>query len=133
MKSYFIITAINAGLPNRNRVGKTSGYLFDGDGNMIGDIIVSGRNSPYYRDTTLIRGDDKLYSIQSHVEAQVAGIMRDNNISNATLVINNHPCPGIVGCNNLLSSMLPQRANLRVIVPDGFDPRGAFDEGFTGQ
>jgi hypothetical protein len=127
-----VVKAINAGLPNRNGVGKTSGYLFDSNGNMIGDIIVSGHNK-YSRDSTLVRGHQGKFTIQDHVEAQAAGIMRDNNISDATLVINNHPCSnGINTCQNLLPNMVPEGSNLRVIVPDGYDSRGAYEQVFTG-
>jgi RHS repeat-associated protein len=120
-------------LPNRNGTGKTSGYLLDTNGNIIGDMIVSGTHHPYYNDKTLVREDTKLYNIQSHVEAQAAGIMRDNNIEEAVLVLNNHPCEGQSSCSSLLELMVPIGARLRVIVPQNFDDRGVFDTIFMGR
>lgn len=121
-----------ADLPYRNGRGKTSGYLVDAQGNRISQIYESG-NNPYSNDTGLVRGDDRIYTIQDHVEAQIAGWMRDNNVFEATLVLNNHPCSnGVNNCQNLLPRMLPPSAKLRVIVPDGFDARGPFDQVFIG-
>ncbi|KAB8140646.1 hypothetical protein F8S13_23125 [Chloroflexia bacterium SDU3-3] len=119
-------------LPNRQGAGKTSGYLVDEYGNRISEIFESGRNK-YSKDKSLVRGNDAIYVIQDHVEAQVAGWMRDNNVLDAILVINNHPCSnGINNCNNLLPRMLPLGSKLRVIVPDGFDIRGLFDNIYHG-
>lgn len=127
-----ISQAVSAGLPNRNGVGKTTGILFDANGNRVGEIIISGRN-PYSFDNSLVRGTDGSLIIQDHVEAQAAGMMRDLNISDATLVLNNHPCSnGNYTCQSLLPNMVPIGSDLRVIVPDGFDARGVYDQVFTG-
>ena len=69
----------------------------------------------------------------SPVESKVARYMLENNLSNATLVLNNHPCSGPLSCSQWLEKVLPQGSSLRVIVPDGFDMRGSFDQIFTGK
>jgi hypothetical protein len=125
-----------ADLPyRRGGVGPTSGYLVDAQGNRISNVYQSG-NNPYSKDATLIRGESRLLSILDHVEAQIAGWMRDNGLDEAILVLNNHPCADARGQNNtcqrLLPYMLPPGARLRIIVPEGFDARGAYDEVFEG-
>lgn len=128
-----LVKAVSKRLPNRNSQGKTAGYLVNSNGNIIGDMIISGRNQ-YSFDDTLIRGYKGSYTIQDHVEAQAAGIMRDNNIDDAILVLNNHPCADkMFTCENMLKHMLPVRSRLRVIVPDGFDVRGRYDRTFVGE
>ena|GEM_PF-4618938 len=135
-----VIKALDAGLPNRNGAGPTSGYLFDSDGNMIGDMIVSGNTvslPPAQR--SMIRDPDRILPSKGrleflhHVESKVARHMQENSISNATLVLNNHPCSGPISCSRWLEHLLPEGSTLRVIVPDGFDARGPFDDIFKGK
>ncbi len=126
------IRLVSSKLPKRFGSGKTSGFLLDSRGNVIGDMITSGRNR-FSFDHTLVRGENRAFQIQDHVEAQVAGIMRENNITDAILVLNNHPCSGKpYTCNALLERMLLPGANLRVIVPEGFDARGVFEQIYRG-
>ena len=68
-----------------------------------------------------------------HVEFKAARYMQENNITNATLVLNNYPCTGTMSCTTWLDSTLPIGSNLNVVVPDGFDARGAYTNQFTGQ
>jgi hypothetical protein len=128
----YVSKALSEGLPQRiSEADKTTGYLFDENGNLI-QKLTSGRN-PYSFDTTLVRGYNRAFLIQDHVEAQAAGVMRDLNIPDGTLVLNNIPCSGgAYTCENLLESMLSEGSSLRVIVPDGFDPVGAYDLIFNG-
>ncbi|OLT38661.1 hypothetical protein BJF85_08090 [Saccharomonospora sp. CUA-673] len=55
------------------------------------------------------------------VEMKLAQYMADNNITEATVVINNRPCQGALSCDNLLSVLLPTGSSLTVYgtEPDG--------------
>lgn len=116
-------------LPNRQGVGKTTGVLTDSDGNVIGDNLIQSGRTKYSFDSSLVRGDNKPYYFQDHVEAQVSGMMRDLEISDATLWLNNHPCRD---CNNFLPKMLPENTTLRIVVSEGLDIRGVFDQTYIG-
>ena len=136
----FIEKALDAGLPQRNGKGSTSGYLFNSSNNMVlDDLIVSGNTvslppalQNMVRDPGGRLPQQGMPEFLHHVESKVARYMQDNNLSNATLVLNNHPCTGPLSCSQWLESILPQGATLRIIVPDGFDTRGPFDQVFKG-
>ena len=66
-------------------------------------------------DTPGMRSD---MAVRTHVEAQAAALMRDGGIQNATLYVNNTPCPGIMGCDQMLPHMLPEDAELTVYFKD---------------
>ncbi|ASR36616.1 hypothetical protein BAY61_18230 [Prauserella marina] len=57
------------------------------------------------------------------VELKVAAQMRDEGIMHASLVINNRPCRGPLGCDSLLPMVLPRGAVLTVYGEDGFERR----------
>ncbi len=138
-----VAEALTAGLPYRkDGKGPTSGYLFDKDGNRIGDLIVSGRTKSLpYIERDMIRDSERqldefphYMSMQDHVEMKVARYMHEHNMTEATLVINNHPCKGgKLTCDIWLKYAIPLNARLRVIVPDGYDVDGVFDEPFKGE
>lgn len=60
------------------------------------------------------------WSAETHVEAHAASYMRRSHISEAILVINNRPCPGMMGCDSLLPRLLPANATLTVYGTEGF-------------
>ncbi len=64
-------------------------------------------------------------NIKSHVEAQVAVVMRREQLTAAILYINKVPCPTkdtrSLGCQDALPHMLPESAQLRVVGPGGYD------------
>jgi hypothetical protein len=47
--------------------------------------------------------------------------MRRRRITRASLVINNEPCPGPLGCDVLLPRLLPPGAELTVYGPNNFE------------
>ncbi|RKZ78238.1 MAG: hypothetical protein DRR16_28050, partial [Candidatus Parabeggiatoa sp. nov. 3] len=135
-----LVHNVKVQLPIRSGIhDPTEGVLYDENDNEVGRFK-SGKN-PYSNDKTLVRGDDKIYMIQDHVEAQVAGKMVACQMSSGTLVINNRPCPGKAGCDNSVERMIPIGSKLRVIVPKSLDrytkypelERTGFDHTYEGK
>ena len=92
--------------------GSTSG-IFSGGGLTI--ELKSGYDGPSANMPPGSPGFD--YRTMAHVEAQAAALMQQQDISEATLSINN---PEICErCTRLLQRMLPPDATLNVILPDG--------------
>ena len=60
------------------------------------------------------------------VEVKLAVHMRNEGITNATVVVNNEVCKGPFGCDTLLPKILPEGSRLTVYgtTPDG-QPTGA--------
>lgn len=56
----------------------------------------------------------------SDVEMKLAAYMRNHGISSATVVINNTPCPGPYGCDELVPVLLQEGYTLTVHGPNGF-------------
>jgi nucleic acid/nucleotide deaminase of polymorphic system toxin len=56
----------------------------------------------------------------SDVEMKLAAYMRNHGISSATVVINNTPCPGPYGCDELVPVLLPEGYTLTAHGPNGF-------------
>ncbi|NJO84018.1 MAG: hypothetical protein HC828_15350 [Blastochloris sp.] len=78
--------------------------------------LVSGSGGPANNmplDTPGMRDD---MVVRTHVEAHAAAIMRQRGLKEATLYINNTPCLGRLGCDNMLPHMLPEGATLHVRV-----------------
>ncbi|GAA4023196.1 SCP1.201-like deaminase [Allokutzneria multivorans] len=99
----------------------THGKLLDADGIRVGSLV-SGKDS----ESGLI---DKMLSaagfrrplgIALHVELKALLWMRSNGRTAATLVQNNEPCPGPLGCDRLLSKLLRPNEELTVLGPDGY-------------
>ncbi|MFF0264694.1 DddA-like double-stranded DNA deaminase toxin [Kribbella sp. NPDC004536] len=61
-----------------------------------------------------------LLQITSHVEIKFAMFMRERGLRRATLVINNRPCPGEAGCDEMLKDFLPKGAALTIFGPNNF-------------
>lgn len=57
------------------------------------------------------------------VELKLAAHMRDQGVREATLVINNEPCRGDLGCDTLVPAILPEGYSLTVFGPGGFEKR----------
>jgi len=55
-----------------------------------------------------------------YVEIKLAAHMRKNGIRSATLVLNNFPCRGPMGCDALVPVVLPPGYTMTVYGPDGF-------------
>ena len=54
------------------------------------------------------------------VESKLAAHMRKNGIRSATLLLNNFPCRGPMGCDALVLVVLPPGFTMTVYGPDGF-------------
>ena len=96
--------------------GKTVGVLRSA----LGDIpLISGYKGP---SAAMPRGTPGMNgNIKSHVEAHAASIMRQQNVTEGVLYINQVPCSGVRGCGAMLVRMLPEGARLRVLGPDGYN------------
>jgi hypothetical protein len=93
--------------------GKTSGILELPDGKTV--TLQSGYDGPAKAMPGGSPGFDTI--TKGHVEGHAAAIMRQDDLSEGTLRINN---PEICeNCAELLPRMLPPGARLRVILPDG--------------
>jgi len=104
-------------LPARMGTGaKTTGLLV---ANHQEITIVSGRTgyaSNIPQGTSGFNG-----VVRTHVEGHAAAFMRQNNVQNATLYINNVPCSRAgIGCHQMLPRMLPEGSSLRVVGPNNF-------------
>jgi hypothetical protein len=88
---------------------------------------MSGRHDPEYLDAqrhaeklALVRDSHKL-STAADVELKFAMKMRRQGIRRARIVLNNRPCPGELGCDELLPRFLPPGSELTVYGRDGFE------------
>ena len=92
----------------------------DADGHEHAEV--SGKDEKYNQAIQLFK-DMKARRIPiraSDVEMKLAAHMRENGIRSATLVVNNVPCEGPLGCDALLPVILPNGYTLTVYGPDGF-------------
>lgn len=116
---YVVHNSCGDSLPAFKSGGKTKGIFFSSD---MSDAIPleSGYRGPSADMPSGTPGISKL-EVRSHVEAHAASLMRQNEIQDADLWINNPsgPCTGDYGCHKMLPHMLPEGANLRVHFPDG--------------
>jgi len=102
------------GLPDRQLGDKTRGLLDLGDEQIQFTSGRSGPSSTMPPNTPGMSYNGVDLAIKDHVEAHAAAIMRQRGATNATLYINNTPCGGKLGCNNMLPHMLPENARLDV-------------------
>jgi len=99
-------------LPAFRPGGKTSGVLRT----PTGDIpLQSGWQGPA---SSIPRGTSGFDIVtRTHVEGHAAAVMRQQGLTEATVYMNNPEiCPS---CSRLLPRMLPPRARLNVVLPDG--------------
>jgi hypothetical protein len=104
---------------------KTRGIWVDDHGNE--HDLVSGRHDPEYLDAQrhaekldLVHDPHKL-STAADVELKFAMRMRRESIRRARIILNNRPCPGELGCDELLPRFMPPGSELTVYGPDGFE------------
>lgn len=107
-------------LPERpNNEGPTRGILTRTDGR--GPIhLVSGTMGPGRGSPGLTGRIAKLGVAKDHVEGHAAALMRRAGAPReATLYLNNRPCPGRAGCFATLAKQLPKGSILTVYWPGG--------------
>ncbi len=112
-------------LVSRGYSPKTRGIWVDDHGNE--HDLISGRHDPEYLDAQrraeeldLVREPHKM-ATAADVELKFAMKMRRLGIRHARIVLNNRPCPGELGCDELLPRFLPPGSELTVYGPDGFE------------
>ncbi|WP_146174756.1 DddA-like double-stranded DNA deaminase toxin [Umezawaea tangerina] len=86
------------------------------------EVIVSGKDELYDQAVEVFRGMKSRHILQrvSDVEMKLAAHMRKNGIRSATVVINNQPCGGPMGCDELVPVVLPPGYRLVVHGTNGF-------------
>jgi hypothetical protein len=99
---------------------KTHGRWIDTDGNEHAEV--SGKDEKYDQAIQLFRTMKarRIPVRASDVEMKLAAHMRTKGIRSATLVVNNLPCEGPLGCDALVPVILPTGYTLTVHGPDGF-------------
>ena len=110
-------------IPNHRQ--KTEGAWQDDDGTI--HKLISGRHEPDF-DAALAH-TKKLGLIPEHstlataadVELKFAMKMRREGITKAVIAINTGPCPGRLGCDQLLKRFLPPGSELVIHGPDNFE------------
>ncbi|MFC0622789.1 DddA-like double-stranded DNA deaminase toxin [Kribbella deserti] len=110
-------------LPKRTKGSKTLGIWIDDLGNEHdlssgvdrfsgpAEELVNAADSPIPREA---------FILSSHVEVKFAMRMRDENLTDEFIVINNWPCEGPVSCDKNLKYFLPPGARLTVFGPNNF-------------
>lgn len=85
-------------------------------------VIVSGKDELYDQAVEVFREMKSRHIPQraSDVEMKLAAHMRRNGIRSATVVINNEPCAGPMGCDELVPVILPPGYRLVVHGANGF-------------
>lgn len=118
-----IVERLRAGLPPPVRPGtgqKTHGRWIDPDGAVHAEV--SGRDEESAEAIRFFEqsGATRIPSAVTDVEIKLAAHMRHHGITSATLVLNNTPCRGPLGCDTLVPVILPEGSTLTVHGPDGF-------------
>lgn len=99
---------------------KTHGRWIDPDGNVHREMSGKDRNSEMaLRFFEEIRARRIPVTVVD-VEIKLAIHMRNNDIRSTTLVLNNLPCRGPLGCNALIPVILPPGYTMTVYGPNGF-------------
>ncbi|MFE9097640.1 DddA-like double-stranded DNA deaminase toxin [Streptomyces sp. NPDC007264] len=110
----------------------TTGRIFDSSGNSIHREIEAGGSSHLVEATDIylrqhgapIHPKAARYPASQHVEAQYAMWMRQNKVTNATVVMNNAEgvCGGMYGCQSAVRSILPEGSTMTVWYPGATKP-----------
>ncbi|XVS62333.1 DddA-like double-stranded DNA deaminase toxin [Actinosynnema sp. CA-299493] len=84
--------------------------------------VVSGEDEMYRESETALAalGLRRKLTRASDVEMKMAAYMRNHGVRSATLLINNTPCRGPLGCDELVPVLLPEGATLTVHGANGF-------------
>ncbi|MGQ0841011.1 DddA-like double-stranded DNA deaminase toxin [Actinokineospora sp.] len=118
-----VIKKIRAELPPdvEPRSGqKTHGRWIDADGTVHAET--SGKDEKYDEVVRFLKSVNsrRMLVVASHVEIKLAAHMRKNAIRSIILALNNVPCTGELGCEALISVILPKGYSLTVYGSDGF-------------
>ncbi|MCP3805111.1 hypothetical protein NLX83_38185 [Allokutzneria sp. A3M-2-11 16] len=108
----------------RGRRQKTHGRWIGPDGGVR--TIVSGEDerTPQINDTLRSMGCPRVpIATAADVEMKLVALMREKGADDPewrhfTLVINNRPCRGILGCATLIGIMLPEGYSLTIHAPN---------------
>ncbi|GAA0589255.1 hypothetical protein GCM10010174_00110 [Kutzneria viridogrisea] len=105
--------------PRGEPYARTHGRLLDDEG-AVESALVSGsdEDSAASRAALAALGLPPA-AIQTHVEVKAVMRMRQAGRTHATLVVNNRPCPGPLGCDRLLPVLLEPGQTLTVHWPGG--------------
>jgi RHS repeat-associated protein len=112
-------------LPDRVPKSPTRGVLVTNDHPEGIDLISGGKGGPVQNMPPDTPGMVQQMQRRTDVEPQAAALMRQEDIDEATLYINNTPCEGPLGCDENLPHMLPEGARLTVYIKDaerGIEP-----------
>jgi hypothetical protein len=104
-------------LPARQSIHDPTTGILVAEGQEI--TLTSGRYGPAFQ-VPGGKGTGFDAYTRTHVEGHAAAWMRQNNVSNATLYINNPPCPN---CTRNLPKMLPSNSVLDILGPNGYFKR----------
>ncbi|MDX3002676.1 SCP1.201-like deaminase [Kribbella solani] len=97
--------------------GATSGILTSTDGRGM-THLVSGTRGPGANAPALTGWRAGLAVAREHVEGHAAALLRRSGApKEATLYLNNKPCPGEAGCDETLEDQLPSGTKLTVYWP----------------
>ncbi|MEV6413674.1 DddA-like double-stranded DNA deaminase toxin [Kribbella sp. NPDC051718] len=110
-------------LPRREPTDKTRGIWIDADGHeheLISGVDEYTTAVDQFMVEHRIRIAPGADTLGSHVEVKFALRMRREGLADATITINNKPCPGPYGCHRNLWRFLPDGARLTVYGPDNF-------------
>jgi hypothetical protein len=102
-------------------IGRLYDYDEDSDGQVVGDLVYSGKTGPGTGGPGLTGRWKHLESLTEHTEGHAAAVMRQRRIGNAVLYLNRYPCPGQDGCfENIAAALRPgQRLTIWVVNADG--------------
>ncbi|MFF2425317.1 DddA-like double-stranded DNA deaminase toxin [Streptomyces mirabilis] len=110
----------------------TTGRIFDSSGKEVFEEIEAGGSGALVDATdeylrkygTAIHPKAKYYPAAQHVESQYAMWMRQNGVTNATVVINKAEgvCGGPYGCLRAVKAILPEGSRMTVWYPDALKP-----------
>ncbi|MFT7834918.1 SCP1.201-like deaminase [Saccharothrix sp. BKS2] len=99
---------------------KTHGRWIGPDGQAR--LVVSGEDEMYRESETVLAdlGFRRKLTRASDVEMKLAAYMRNHGVRSATLLINNLPCRGPLGCDELVPVLLPEGCTMTVHGANGF-------------
>lgn len=82
----------------------------------MGDLIYSGQSGPGADGPGLAAPWKHYESLTVHAEGHAVAVMRRDEITDAALYLNMHPCRPPAGCHETISKALPRNARLTVYV-----------------
>ncbi|MEV6947333.1 DddA-like double-stranded DNA deaminase toxin [Streptomyces sp. NPDC051172] len=110
----------------------TTGRIFDSSGKEVfkeieaggGGALVDATDEYLRKYGTAIHPKAKYYPAAQHVESQYAMWMRQNGVTNATVVMNNAEgvCGGPYGCLRAVKTILPEGSRMTIWYPGALKP-----------